>query len=137
MKPKAIVVYAGDNDIGSGKSADHVVRQFESLVGLSKDKLGHTPLLFVAIKPSIKRWALAAEMQVANERIRKICEQDADLTFVDVWKPMLGEDMAPRTELFAEDGLHLNEVGYRLWNSVLTPHLNVILQKSPAPVSEK
>lgn len=144
LKPQAFVVYAGDNDIGSGKSAEHVVGQFESLVRLSKEKLGHTPLLFVAIKPSIKRWALAPEMQLANERIQKICDQDKDLTFVDIWKPMLGKDMTPRPELFADDGLHLNEAGYRLWSSVLTPHLKVVLQSSrttdsgrQTPASEK
>jgi hypothetical protein len=36
---------------------------------------------------------------------------------------MLGADGKPRPELFVQDGLHLNEAGYTLWNALLRPLL--------------
>jgi lysophospholipase L1-like esterase len=43
--------------------------------------------------------------------------------FVDVEPGMLGSGGLPRDELFAKDGLHLNDKGYELWASLLRPHL--------------
>lgn len=123
-RPAAVVIYAGDNDIGGGKKAEQVVHDFETFVRLSREKLAPgTPVLFIAIKPSLKRWALAPIMQTANEQISRICAQSADLTFVDIWQPMLGSDKMPRAELFLKDGLHLNEEGYRLWTAALLPKI--------------
>ncbi|MCH7725232.1 MAG: calcineurin-like phosphoesterase C-terminal domain-containing protein [Planctomycetes bacterium] len=36
---------------------------------------------------------------------------------------MLGADGKPRAELFASDGLHLNETGYELWTKIVKPLL--------------
>ena len=55
-KPRAIVVYAGDNDIGKGRSAGQVTADFKTLAGLAKESLPGVPLVYIAIKPSIKRW---------------------------------------------------------------------------------
>jgi len=79
--------------------------------------------VFIAIKPSLARWNMAETMRDANQRIAADCEKDMLLTFVDVWKPMLGEDSNPRWELFVDDGLHLNDEGYKLWAKLLLPHL--------------
>ena len=44
-------------------------------------------------------------------------------TFVDVDAPMIGSDGKPKPELFAKDGLHLSDEGYRMWTSLVAPHL--------------
>jgi lysophospholipase L1-like esterase len=36
---------------------------------------------------------------------------------------LLDEDGKPRAELFAKDGLHLNDKGYKVWASVPKPYL--------------
>ncbi len=36
---------------------------------------------------------------------------------------MLGKNGWPRGELFLFDCLHLNKEGYKLWTSLLKPHL--------------
>ena len=50
-------------------------------------------------------------------------ETDERLEYVDIDAPMIGEDGQPRAELFRKDGLHLNPDGYRLWTSLVRPHL--------------
>jgi lysophospholipase L1-like esterase len=44
---------------------------------------------------------------------------------------MLGSDGRPRRELFLDDGLHLNDKGYAVWNAVLAPLLQSMLDHKP------
>lgn len=122
-EPRQIFLYAGDNDIAGGKSARTVTEDFQKLVKVVRARLPETRLVFIAIKPSIKCWALADENSKANASILEICQKDDLLGYADIWKPMLGDDGRPRPELFAKDGLHLNEEGYRLWTSIVKPHI--------------
>ncbi|WP_425396290.1 SGNH/GDSL hydrolase family protein [Aeoliella sp.] len=120
-KPRVVVIYAGDNDIAGGKSAERVEKDFAKLVEKIQSKLPEAKIAYIAIKPSTKRWNLADTMKDANHRIAKRCADDEQLTFVDIWKPMLGEDGKPREELLRDDGLHLTDEGYELWSSLVRP----------------
>jgi lysophospholipase L1-like esterase len=122
-KPQVVLLYAGDNDIAHGKSAETVTTDFKKFVGVVRKALPETKIAFIAIKPSIKRWNLVGEIQKANKAVADICEKDDKLTYVDIFKPMLGQDGRPRPELFAKDGLHLNDEGYRVWAKVIRPLL--------------
>ena len=82
-----------------------------------------TRILFIAIKPSLKRWHLIETIREANRRVQKRCETDERLEFIDIDGPMLGPDGKPRQELFVEDGLHLSPLGYAIWAQVIKPHL--------------
>lgn len=126
LKPVQIVFYAGDNDIAKGKSADVVHRDFKTFVGMLHERHPKTQLAYIAIKPSTKRWNLSKEMAKANALIAETCQTDELLTYVDIWTPMLGKDGRPRPELFVEDGLHLNEAGYKLWSGIVRELLPVV-----------
>jgi lysophospholipase L1-like esterase len=124
VKPTIIVLYAGDNDIASGKSAAAVSKDFREFIEKVEQQLPTCRrVIFVSIKPSIRRWTLAEKMQEANASIRKICESNTRLEFVDIWPPMLNSEGEPKAELFVEDGLHLSEAGYSVWSQALRPHL--------------
>ncbi|MEK6237251.1 MAG: SGNH/GDSL hydrolase family protein [Planctomycetales bacterium] len=123
-EPKTIVLYAGDNDVASGKTPDRVLRDFREFVGKTHRKLPRARILFISIKPSIKRWNLAGPMRAANALIRKEAARDKRVEYVDVFAPMLNDEGTPRKELFAKDGLHLNHEGYLLWTKTLLPLLD-------------
>ncbi len=122
-KPKTIVLYAGDNDIALGKTAEQVVTDFKAFVKHVHASLPETRILFLSIKPSVARWSVYDEMKRANEDIRRYCEADEKLVFVDVGSCLLGADGTPRADLLMSDGLHLNTEGYAAWNKVLKPLL--------------
>lgn len=130
-EPRAIVFYAGDNDIGSGKSAETVASHFEQFVAKVRGKLPETHLFFIAIKPSGSRWKHIETQRAANEKIRAFCERGPKLTFVDVVKPMLGKDGQPREELFLKDKLHMTPAGYKVWNDLLRPQLSKFTPVDP------
>lgn len=122
-RPRTVVFYAGDNDIAKGKSPEHVAKDFGAFVKVIHEELPKTKIVYIAIKPSIKRWNLSEDMQNANKRIQAQCENNERLVFVDVFPPMLDEEGQPRPELFIKDGLHLNKTGYQVWAKLIRPHL--------------
>lgn len=123
QRPKIIVLYAGDNDINKGLKADEVYHDFGLFVKTIRAELPETRIIFIAIKPSIKRWHLVEEMRKANGLIAAEAKKHDKLDYVDVDTPMIGMDGLPRKELFTDDGLHLNEAGYRVWTKLVKPLL--------------
>jgi lysophospholipase L1-like esterase len=118
LAPSALVLYAGDNDLGDGKSPAFVVAQLGHLLAQLSPS---TPLLLLAIKPSLARWGLRRQIEHTNGEFAAMCSRRPRSVFVDVYSPML-RDGRPRAELLAEDGLHLSDAGYQLWASVVRAH---------------
>lgn len=130
--PKAIIVYAGDNDIKSGLTADQVVADFKKLAALAGEKLPGTPLIFIAIKPSTSRWSLWPTMQTANEKIASWCAENEGFFYADIAAPMLADVEAgqpPKDTLFLKDGLHMTPEGYAIWKKVIDTLLKEVLSK--------
>lgn len=59
--PNTVVFYAGDNDIAFGKTPDRVAADFRTLARGIHARLPDARILFLAVKPSIARWALAGD----------------------------------------------------------------------------
>lgn len=129
-EPKTIVFYAGDNDLAKGKSPEKVAEDFRSFVKVIHEKLPETKIVYIGIKPSLKRWNLVETIRKANALIEAQCKKNERLAFVDVFPAMLGENGQPRPEFFVKDGLHLSAAGYEVWTKLVLPHL-------PKPDSEK
>ncbi len=126
-KPRVIVFYAGDNDIASGKSPQRVLDDYRAFVNLVQDQLPATRIVYIAIKPSLKRWSKWPLMKEANALIEKATQEDTRLAYANVAEPMLGDNGEPRGEFFVKDGLHLNAEGYKLWTKVVTPLIEAAL----------
>lgn len=125
LAPRLVVLYAGDNDISSGKSPEQVFNDTKAFFEVVHEALPKTRIAYLSIKPSLARWHLVEKMRAANALIRAHSETDTRLQFVDVDTPMIGDDGQPREELFLADGLHLTREGYDLWNSVIRPYLRL------------
>lgn len=122
-KPRIVVLYAGDNDIAAGKTADRVFADFKDFYQAVHSALPKTKILFLSIKPSLLRWKRVDVIRQANALIENYCQKHDGLVYIDVFKPMLGADGKPRPDLLAKDGLHPNDECYRLWASLLMPYL--------------
>jgi len=122
-KPRLIVVYAGDNDIAAGKTPRHVLDAFRSFVRTVRTRQPKAPIIYLSIKFSIRRWAIAHRMREANTLIEAYCRNEHGLRYLDVGTALLSKDGKPRPELFAPDGLHLSAQGYAVWAALLKPYL--------------
>lgn len=120
----AIIIYAGDNDVAGGLTAEETAADFEKLAGKIRETHPDVPVIYIAIKPSIKRWELWPTMKSANDLIAAFCANHKGFHFADIAKPMLETPDAPPSEsFFKKDGLHLNDSGYEAWKAVIDPLL--------------
>ena len=126
VHPASLVVYAGDNDLGDGRSPDEVLLAFRALVALVQEWLPNVPFGFISIKPSPARDALRASILRTNELIRPEIEKCAHGYYINVFDAMLDLQGQPQRKLFLEDGLHLSRAGYKLWANLLEPYRNQI-----------
>ena len=122
-KPRIVVFYAGDNDIAAGRTPQQVFDDYKAFVEKIHTALPATRIAFIAIKPSILRWALVDKVRAANTLVREYAAADDRLGFVDVDGPMLGWDEKPRRDLFVADGLHMTPKGYELWTTLVRPFI--------------
>ena len=122
-RPRLVVVYAGDNDLAAGKSAEQVRDDYRALVAKIHTALPETKIVFLAIKPSIARAKLIETQKKTNQMIADDIARDPRLVFLDVGTPLLDVDGKPRPELFVKDGLHLSKAGYAIWTGLVAPLL--------------
>ncbi len=133
LQPKAILFYAGDNDVARGMNAEEVAADFQTFAGLVKEKLPGTPLIYIAIKPSVARWDMWPTMKDANDRIAAWCAENEGFYFADIGAAMLADAEAgqpPSDSLFLKDGLHMTQDGYDRWAKVLKGILKDALPKT-------
>ena len=121
--PNLIIMYAGDNDIAEGRTAQQVIDDFKAFVARARRDLPHVAIAYVSIKPSVARAAMWPQMRAANGDIARWARTQKDVTFVDVTTKMLDARGQPRPELLREDGLHMQPAGYAIWIEALKPVL--------------
>lgn len=112
-RPRAIVFYAGDNDIHAGKSADDVVADFRTFLDLKRKALGGTEVYFISIKPSPARLIEYPVQEDVNRKIKSMTLERHDLSFIDVTQDMM--DGGKPKDIFVADGLHMTPEGYAIW----------------------
>jgi lysophospholipase L1-like esterase len=129
-RPRSLVVYAGDNDLGDGRSPEDVLGSFRALIQKTNAMLGPIPFGFISIKPSPARWHLFESIRRANEMVRQELETRPSSYYIDVFPAMLDANGGPRRELYTEDGLHMSPAGYRLWVETLASYREQLLLRS-------
>jgi lysophospholipase L1-like esterase len=123
-KPRTIFFYAGDNDIAAGHTPEQVLADFKAFTAKVHASLPDTPIYFISIKPSLKRWNLVERIREANRLIKEFADASGGkVGYVDVFTPMLGSDGKPRPELLGPDGLHMTRKGYDVWRDKVAPLL--------------
>ncbi|MDN3583660.1 GDSL-type esterase/lipase family protein [Mucilaginibacter flavus] len=120
--PRKVFIYAGENDIAGGKSAQSVADNFAKLWVMIHEKLPKAEVYYMSIKPSPVRAKFYAEVYKANDLIKTYLQNKPKSHYVDlvtaIYKP--GTSM-PDSSLFRGDYLHLNPKGYDKWQAVLQP----------------
>lgn len=77
------------------------------------------PIHLVAVTPTPVRYKHWPRIQVTNRMLRKIAETTPGVFYIPTAYAFLDRDGHPRAELFKEDRLHLNSIGYQIWARIL------------------
>lgn len=123
-RPRLIVLYAGDNDLNSGRSPQQLLEDFRGFVQRVRRDLPEVRIAYIASKPSPSRASLLDVQRQANALIQAEAARHSYVDFIDVFTPMLDARGQPREELFVDDRLHMNRQGYALWQRLVAPYLS-------------
>ena len=121
--PRIVVYYAGDNDVEANIPAQEIARQFMLFDQKVHAALPQTRVVFISIKPSIRRWKWIDTIKATNAMVKEYCGKHPNLAFVDIEQQMLGANGKPNPALLVEDGLHMTPAGYKIWTAALKPLL--------------
>ena len=130
--PRAIVLYAGTNDIDAGVAPHVVVDRFRCFrYRIGQELGGDRPIVFIGLTPNPARWNQWPNAQAVNEAIAAIAASDPAVHYADVATPFLATGSPPNASLFVADQLHLSAAGYTLWNSAIRPVVESVTSPTP------
>jgi hypothetical protein len=127
--PRAVVVFAGTNDIhpGEAKTPATLLASYQSFVASVRGTKPQLPVFFIAITPSPLRWEVWDIARETNRLVSAWSTTQAALYVIDTAPALLGADGAPDIDNYVFDGLHLSERGYARWTGVIRPFLLDVL----------
>ena len=121
-----MVLFSGTNDLAGNeldKQPADILNGFQTFVRKVRQDLPNVLIYNISITPTRARFNKLAEVQATNALIKNFCESDEKLFFFDLADQFLTKDGQPRDDLFIQDGLHLNEKGYKIWVDEMKPIL--------------
>jgi len=120
-KPRAILIYAGDNDTGSANpvAKEMILDHLQQTIDRIHEKLPETRIYVLAVKPSVLRWNVWDVAQEVSAGYRAIADADPLVYYVDVATPFLNPDGTVMTDIFVDDNLHLNDKGNEIWGRAI------------------
>ena len=118
-KPRAVVIYEGDNDTFYSVSPETIASQLREIISKVHAALPDTRVYVLSVKPSLARGRVWDQAQETTDLYKKIVAGDDRLHFIDVATPFLNRDGTVMDDVFVADGLHLNEKGNRIWAAAI------------------
>lgn len=134
-QPRAVVVFAGSNDIhpGAAKTPEQLLASYQAFVATVRADQPAVPIYFIGITPSPMRWSVWPIAQSTNALIAKWSESDPNLHVIDTSGGLMGRDGEPDPDNYRFDGLHLSTQGYSVWRDIIRTRL---LDELEAPQSK-
>ncbi|QJD97461.1 hypothetical protein HH214_17065 [Mucilaginibacter robiniae] len=122
--PSKIFIYAGENDIAAGKSAQTVTQDFITLWTMIHEQLPKAEIYFMSIKQSPSRAGTYNVVKQADKQIADFIAGKPHMHYIDVNTILFNtQTHEPDSTLFQLDLLHLKSTGYDRWEKVLKPYV--------------
>lgn len=122
--PSRVVLYAGDNDLGTGIPQSEIIDNLNRLLNKISFKYGNIPVSIISVKPSPSREYLKGKMESLNGELAKLSVANAHYSYINIYAAMLDENGQVRPELYLFDHLHMSRRGYEVWKEVIRSHLD-------------
>jgi lysophospholipase L1-like esterase len=125
LKPAAIVLLIGTNDVGDGASGEDVAANIQLILLAIKNTNPKTKVIVCKVMPRADgNVAIYAEkIQKANSLVEQFVKGQPNFAMCDTWGIYADEKGNPNAADFNPDHLHLNAAGYAVWKTALDPVL--------------
>ena len=120
-KPRAILIYEGDNDTGIDTPIprEMILNQLQQIIDRVHDELPETRIYVLSVKPSILRWNVWPAAREVSSGYKEIADNDPLVYYVDVASPFLNADGSVMADVFVADNLHFNDLGNLIWGATI------------------
>ena len=135
LKPSAVVLLLGTNDIEVGIAPEAVGRNFQKIVAALKSHNPTMPLVLCRVFPSSEQKKRPADkIRALNALYESAVRNDPQITVLDTWT-LFATAEGDADSAWFPDLLHLNPDGYSRWASALRPVLATLgfIEKQPDP----
>ena len=118
-KPRAILIYEGDNDTSYGMPENKILGQLKQIIAKIHDQLPTARIYVMSVKPSVLRQNVWSNAQKVNRGYEAIAKNDPLVYHIDSASPFLEANGSVMTDIFVDDNLHLNDMGNLIWGSTI------------------
>ena len=122
-KPRGIIYYEGDNDIAQGKNPKEIISHIDSFIQIVHSEIPDTWIFLLSPKPAITRIHLWDKYKDIHWKMKDLSAKNEKVFFIDVSENMFDSQGKIRQDIFSDDGLHMNRLGYELWGEVIRREL--------------
>ena len=130
IKPSAVVLMIGTNDVGWGREKGEIINTYRDIVDEIYKKLPDVKLYCMSIIPMGKDLFGygGIDVNLATEKIIEINSEIEKIalakgaTYVDLFS-LLADENNYLIKKYTDDNLHLNDEGYKIWTAALKEKL--------------
>jgi len=113
LRPQAVFLMIGINDIGKHADAKVTVQNYTKIISRIHASNPNTIVYLQSVLPV--RGQMNRQVRALNQEISNLADNKTFI-FVDLYHSFLqGDEMNP--DLFVNDGVHLNGAGYEVWKT--------------------
>lgn len=128
LRPDAVVLAVGTNDLGWRRSDEYVVRNLETILVKLRKQLPETRILVQSVLPRTSDFA--STIRSINRHIRQFAPTQY-AQYLDLW-PALAHETGELGVEYTTDHLHLNGDGYDVWVRELRSGLETLFERPPS-----
>ena len=118
-KPRAILIYEGDNDTSYGIPENKILGQLKQIIAKIHDQLPTARIYVMSVKPSVLRQNVWSNAEKVNRGYEAIAKNDPLVYHIESASPFLKANGSVMTDIFVDDNLHLNDMGNLIWGSTI------------------
>jgi GDSL-like Lipase/Acylhydrolase family len=124
-QPRAVVVFAGTNDIDpqASKTPQALLASYKKFVAAVRADQPDVPIYYIGITPSPLRWTVWPVARSTNALIENLSESDPNLHYIETSAGLMGSNGEPDPDNYRLDGLHLTAQGYGVWREIIRKRL--------------
>jgi hypothetical protein len=129
---RALVLFVA-NDVSGGTddaTPEQVAEWFTQIIEVARETQPAAPIFCLEITPSQSRWQAWPRIREVNRTLARVSAALPNVHFIPTAHAYLGPEGEPHEDLFLEDRLHLNSLGYRIWAAIIKSHLDAVFTQS-------
>ena len=113
IKPSVIVLYLGGNDLTLGYSAEKVVKKIKKFLELVFKNYPNIKIINMSIKPSFERINDIKKIEKINSLMTAESSRNKSLIQLNFYEKIINKGVINQS-LYLRDGLHFNDLGYKI-----------------------